>query len=81
MGTRREMGHPMSDSDGVNARIDALEMRAAYQDQVIEDLNRAIIDQWKQIDGLKRQLAELLDRVQDVEDGPTAAPERPPPHY
>lgn len=81
MGTRREMGHPMSDADGVNARIDALEMRAAYQDQVIEDLNRAIIDQWKQIDGLKRQLAELLDRVQDVEDGPTAAPERPPPHY
>ncbi len=80
MGTRREMGRPMSDADGMNARIDALEMRAAYQDQVIEDLNQAIIEQWKQIDGLKRQLAELLDRVQDVEDGP-AAPERPPPHY
>jgi SlyX protein len=75
------MGHPMSDSDHVNARIDALEMRVAYQDQVIEDLNQAIIDQWKQIDGLKRQLAEILDRVQDVEDGSTAAPERPPPHY
>jgi SlyX protein len=73
------MGRPMSDADGMNARIDALEMRVAYQDQVIEDLNQAIIDQWKRIDGLKRQLAELLDRVQDVEDGPTA-PERPP-HY
>ena len=70
----------MSDGDSVNARIDALEMRAAYQDQVIEDLNQAIIDQWKQIDGLKRQLAEILDRVQEVEDG-SAAPERPPPHY
>ena len=80
MRPRKGMGHPMSDADGVNARIDALEMRVAYQDQVIEDLNQAIIDQWKQIDGLKRQLAELLDRVQDVEDGP-AAPERPPPHY
>jgi SlyX protein len=74
------MGHPMSDGDSVNARIDALEMRVAYQDQVIEDLNQAIIDQWKQIDGLKRQLAEILDRVQEVEDG-SAAPERPPPHY
>jgi len=70
----------MSDGDSVNARIDALEMRVAYQDQVIEDLNQAIIDQWKQIDGLKRQLAEILDRVQEVEDG-SAAPERPPPHY
>jgi SlyX protein len=74
------MGHPMSDGDSVNARIDTLEMRVAYQDQVIEDLNQAIIDQWKQIDGLKRQLAEILDRVQEVEDG-SAAPERPPPHY
>ena len=70
----------MSDGDSANARIDALEMRVAYQDQVIEDLNQAIIDQWKQIDSLKRQLAEILDRVQEVEDG-SAAPERPPPHY
>ena len=68
-------------SDGDSARLDALEIRVAYQEQVIEDLNQAIIDQWKQIDGLKRQLAEVLDRVQDVEDGSTAAPERPPPHY
>jgi SlyX protein len=70
----------MSDPDDAGARLDALEMRVAYQDQTIEDLNQTIIDQWKQIESLKRQLAELLDRVQEVEDGP-AAPERPPPHY
>jgi SlyX protein len=70
----------MSDPDDPGARLDALEMRVAYQDQTIEDLNQTIIDQWKQIESLKRQLAELLDRVQEVEDGP-AAPERPPPHY
>ena len=80
MGTGKGMGHPMSDADGVNARIEALEIRAAYQDQMIEDLNQTIIDQWKQIDGLRRQLAEILDRVQEAEDG-SAAPERPPPHY
>ena len=67
-------------SDGDSARLDALEMRVAYQDQVIEDLNQAIIDQWKQIDSLRRQLAEILNRVREVEDG-SAAPERPPPHY
>ncbi len=67
----------------LEARIEALEVRAAYQDQVIEDLNQTVIDQWKKIDALKRQLNELLDRVQDVEDsaaGPRA-PEPPPPHY
>jgi SlyX protein len=65
------------------ARIEALEVRVAYQDQMIEDLNQTVIAQWKQIDGLKRQLNELLDRVQEVEDntGGPSAPEPPPPHY
>jgi SlyX protein len=73
----------MSDPDALNARIDALEVRVAYQDQVIEDLNQAVIEQWKRIEGLKRQFNELLDRVQEVEDGTGSAsvPEPPPPHY
>lgn len=73
----------MSDPETVNARLEALEVRVAYQDQVIEDLNQTVIDQWKKIDALRRQLNELLDRVQEVEDnsaGPRA-PEPPPPHY
>lgn len=71
----------MSDQKSIEARLDALEMRVAYQDQTIEDLNQTVIDQWKQIESLKRQLAELLDRVQEVEDSSPSAPERPPPHY
>ena len=31
-------------------RIDRLEMRLAHQDQTIEDLNQAVIAQWKQLD-------------------------------
>jgi SlyX protein len=67
----------------LEARIEALEVRVAYQDQMIEDLNQTVIAQWKQIDSLKRQLNELLDRVQEVADnaGGTSAPEPPPPHY
>ncbi|MEE1611057.1 SlyX family protein [Microvirga sp. CF3016] len=73
-------GNLMSDHE---ARIEALEVRVAYQDKMIEDLNQTVIAQWKQIDGLKRQLNELLDRVQEVEDntGGPSAPEPPPPHY
>ncbi|WP_230533290.1 SlyX family protein [Microvirga roseola] len=73
----------MSDAEDINARIEALEVRVAYQDQVIEDLNQTVIDQWKKIDALRRQLNELLDRVQEVEDssGTPRAPEPPPPHY
>jgi SlyX protein len=73
----------MSDPDAVHARIEALEVRVAYQDKVIEDLNQTVIDQWKKIDALRRQLNEVLDRVQEVEDhaGGPSAPEPPPPHY
>ena len=73
----------MSDPEAVNARIEALEIRVAYQDQVIEDLNQTVIAQWKQIDSLTRQLNEVLDRVQEVEDnaGGPSPPEPPPPHY
>ena len=66
----------------LEARIDALEMRIAHQDRTIEDLNQTVIAQWKQIDALRRQLAEVLDRVQEVEDNAGgSAPDRPPPHY
>ncbi|KFG69973.1 SlyX family protein [Microvirga sp. BSC39] len=73
----------MADPDAVDARIEALEVRVAYQDKVIEDLNQAVIDQWKKIDALRRQLAEVQDRVEVVEDsaGGPRAPEPPPPHY
>ena len=67
----------------LEARVEALEVRVAYQDPMIEDLNQTVIDQWKKIDALRRQLNELLDRVQEVEDstGGPSAPEPPPPHY
>jgi SlyX protein len=72
----------MSELEALSARIDALEMRVAYQDKTIDDLNKAVVDQWKLIDALTRQLASLAERVQEAEEnaGP-AAQDRPPPHY
>lgn len=62
-------------------RIDALEVRIAYQDDTIETLNKTITEQWKQIDALKRQVAALGDRLQEAEArSPAPANERPP-HY
>ncbi|UTD30666.1 SlyX family protein [Bradyrhizobium sp. WD16] len=65
-------------------RLDALEIRVAYQDEAIETLNRTVTAQWAQIDALSRKVAELADRVQEAES--RAAPaggqsEPPPPHY
>ncbi|HEV2675422.1 MAG TPA: SlyX family protein [Aliidongia sp.] len=73
----------MSDAEALARRVDALEIRLTHQDEIIEDLNRTLIDQWKQIDLLTRRLARLGDRLEAVKDGADAGPQRepPPPHY
>ena len=54
-------------------RIDTLETRLAYQDDTIETLNQTITAQWKQIDVLTRQLAQLSERLQEAEANVPAA--------
>lgn len=71
----------MNDATRLSERIDALEVRLAYQDETIETLNQTITAQWKQIDALTRQIAELRDRLQEAErHAPGPVSERPP-HY
>ena len=68
-------------SDALSGRIDALEMRLTFQDETIETLNQTMTEQWKQIDALTRQLAELKERLQDAESGATSPVNERPPHY
>lgn len=71
----------MTDLRSLSERIDALEVRIAYQDETIETLNQTITAQWTEIDRLTRQLAELKERVREAESNvPGPANERPP-HY
>ena len=71
----------MTETDALNARIETLEVRAAYQDQTIEALNTTITDQWKRIDDLSRQIARLADRLQEAEAREQPAASEKPPHY
>ena len=72
---------PMSNVNALSDRIDALEMRLAYQDVTIETLNQTITEQWKQIDALTRQVAELKERLQEAERHAPGPANEPPPHY
>ena len=71
----------MSNVNALSDRIDALEMRLAYQDVTIETLNQTITEQWKQIDALTRQVAELKERLQEAERHAPGPANEPPPHY
>lgn len=71
----------MSDGFADNSsRLDNLEVRIAYQDRIIAELNDIITTQWRKIDALERQLAKLHDAIQNI-SAPRELPERPPPHY
>jgi SlyX protein len=62
-------------------RIDVLEARLMFLDVTIETLNKTITEQWQQIDGLTRRLANLSDRLREAEAHGHDAAIEPPPHY
>lgn len=62
-------------------RVDRLEMRFAEQERVIEDLDATVRAQWTAIEGLRRQVDRLLDRLADAEERLPAESDPPPPHY
>ncbi|MBN9582590.1 MAG: SlyX family protein [Afipia sp.] len=76
----------MTDPDSssiLGERIDALEMRIAYQDDTIETLNKTVTEQWRRIDALSREVLQLRERVEEAEMKSRTASGEPeiPPHY
>lgn len=64
------------------ARLDALEIRVAYQDETIEELNAALARQWQEIDRLRREMSLLEAALREAQQSPGEnGPEPPPPHY
>jgi SlyX protein len=65
------------------ARLDTLETKIAYQDQVIEELNKAVVEQWNTLDALRSRVEGLQERIRDIQDraAPDQRDEPPPPHY
>lgn len=70
-----------TDMTDVTDRLEALEMRIAYQDQTIEELNATITAQWRQIDLLTRKLDQMEQQVRSGVHIADPSTEPPPPHY
>ena len=63
-------------------RLTMLEIRNAEQEQTIEELSGQIAAQWTVIERLQRQVEQMAQRFQAIEE--QAAPDVPvtrPPHY
>ncbi len=72
-----------SHTEGTEARIDNLEMRLVYQDEVIEALNKTVIEQWAKLDQAISRIKHLEERLREIQISVVrdATDEAPPPHY
>jgi SlyX protein len=67
----------------VQTDIEQLQMKMAFQEDTIESLNQALIEQQKQMDDLQFQLKQLVSKISAIEPSNMASEkeEMPPPHY
>lgn len=67
----------------INAHLIELETKIAFQEQIIEELNQALVHQQFAIDKLQLQMRNLAEKLQGVAGSQVAsrAEETPPPHY
>lgn len=83
--------HPVSPSSApaspedarVDQRLTELEIKAAFTEDLVEELNRTIVRQQQQIDLLVRELLQLRDQAESAQAQPTFRSLRDelPPHY
>ncbi|MDD7544559.1 SlyX family protein [Actinobacillus porcinus] len=64
-------------------RIAELEMKLTFQDNLLEELNQALVEQQFVIDKMQIQLRYLANKLKDIQPSNVAsrAEETPPPHY
>ena len=63
-------------------RLTTLEIRAAEQEQTIEELSGQIAEQWKVIERMQRKLDALADRFLALEEQAASdVPVTKPPHW
>lgn len=67
----------------MDARLDDLETKVAFQDDLVEELNRIVAAQQQQIDLLQQQVQLLYDQLRSLAPSHLAAgtEEERPPHY
>ncbi|OOF36804.1 SlyX family protein [Rodentibacter heidelbergensis] len=64
-------------------RITELETKVAFQEQLLEELNQALVQQQFDMDRMQLQLRYMANKLKDFQPSNIAsqAEETPPPHY
>ncbi len=70
----------MTDEPSADERITELEIRIAYQDRLIQDLDDVLRAFTRRIEILERQLGQVQGQL-DALGGAPQTTDEPPPHY
>ncbi|MHB1141890.1 MAG: SlyX family protein [Sulfuricaulis sp.] len=67
----------------MNERLTELEVRVAFQEKTIQDLNEVVTDQQRRIDRLTQELEAVKSRLAGLAPALVIPQEdeKPPPHY
>ena len=69
-------------TEATNHRLTDLEIKASFNEDLLDQLNQVIIRQQQQIDALARELAQLRQQIPDAGSGVLSrADDDFPPHY
>lgn len=74
---------PMQNLEKMEQRLAELEMKLTFQDNLLEELNQALVEQQFIIDKMQLQLRYVAEKLKDMQPSNVAsrAEETPPPHY
>lgn len=72
---RMDMPSPM------DARLEALEVKAAFAEDLLDQLNTQVFRQQRQIDALLHELRTLRERLPEASTAPRSLRDDIPPHY
>lgn len=71
----------MDETEDLRARLDDLEMRYAFQQEMLDSLNDVVTNQWAEIDRLSSTIDVLKERLGHNGDVEPEDPDQRPPHY
>jgi len=75
----------IENSDPVDHRLTAVEVKVTFTEDLVEELNRAVARQQQQIDLLLREVMQLRQQLEhadaDDRDRPRSLRDEIPPHY
>ena len=72
----------MQANDATDHRLTDLEIKASFNEDLLDQLNQVIIRQQQQIDALVRELGQLRQQIPDAGSGVfSRAGDDLPPHY